>query len=513
MESLPSFYTDTLAISPGETVGLHINAEHSPCDLSISRIGLKVTTVHKKNGLVTTAFPVPEDASSSGCSWPRHSDVAIPDDWESGYYELELTDARGQKAHHFLVVRSKGKNRNLLVLSTNTYQAYNYWGGYNTYADVDGFMAGTLSFEDAANRAVGVVSFDRPFAENIVNLPLKDARLVNKRKRKFLEQPFVVDPEFTNIPGLSPFDGSAGFIEKWEHRFVEWAEENRITMDYAIDSDLEVKGALDGYQNVFVVGHSEYWSAYQRDEIDRFVIAGGNLCIFSGNTSYWKVRHEQNGRMVSHKWRGHQNDPQWTNEETRKEATHLWSHPEFGRSEAETIGLSFLYGGYHRLGNCVARGQGGFTVTDESHWSLDGTDLFYGDVFGDEIPLLGYESDGCPLRYDELGRLSVGSGPGVPQNLEVIAVAPTTMIEPPQSSYHPTLPPENINTLAEIRFGGTDVEKVENARFGHAVIATFTKGKGAVFNTSTTEWVHGLTANDPFVTKITLNVLRRFGAL
>jgi hypothetical protein len=31
-----------------------------------------------------------------------------------------------------------------------------------------------------------------------------------------------------------------------------------------------------------------------------------------------------------------------------------------------------------------------------------------------------------------------------------------------------------------------------------------------VFNAGTTEWAHGLAANDPFVTRITRNVLRRF---
>jgi len=36
---------------------------------------------------------------------------------------------------------------------------------------------------------------------------------------------------------------------------------------------------------------------------------------------------------------------------------------------------------------------------------------------------------------------------------------------------------------------------------------------GEVFNCGTTEWAHGLAAGDPFVTRITLNVLKRFGAV
>jgi hypothetical protein len=47
---------------------------------------------------------------------------------------------------------------------------------------------------------------------------------------------------------------------------------------------------------------------------------------------------------------------------------------------------------------------------------------------------------------------------------------------------------------------------------GHAVMASFTRGAGEVFNGGTTEWAHGLAARDPFVERITRNVLSRFGA-
>jgi hypothetical protein len=43
-------------------------------------------------------------------------------------------------------------------------------------------------------------------------------------------------------------------------------------------------------------------------------------------------------------------------------------------------------------------------------------------------------------------------------------------------------------------------------------MAAFARGNGEVFNAGTTEWAHGLAAGDPFVTRITRNVLERFGA-
>ena len=43
------------------------------------------------------------------------------------------------------------------------------------------------------------------------------------------------------------------------------------------------------------------------------------------------------------------------------------------------------------------------------------------------------------------------------------------------------------------------------------MITSFKRGKGEVFNSGTTEWAHGLAANDPFVAAITRNVLDKFG--
>jgi hypothetical protein len=44
---------------------------------------------------------------------------------------------------------------------------------------------------------------------------------------------------------------------------------------------------------------------------------------------------------------------------------------------------------------------------------------------------------------------------------------------------------------------------------GHAVMASFRRGAGEVFNSGTTEWAYGLAARNPFVERITRNVLDR----
>jgi len=90
-----------------------------------------------------------------------------------------------------------------------------------------------------------------------------------------------------------------------------------------------------------------------------------------------------------------------------------------------------------------------------------------------------------------------------------IALAPAAFAETP-SPYRPLIPPEQLDVIAQIAFGSSSPASQARVLRGHAVMAAFRRGAGEVFNGGTTEWAHGLAAGDPFVTRITRNVLRRF---
>ena len=158
----------------------------------------------------------------------------------------------------------------------------------------------------------------------------------------------------------------------------------------------------------------------------------------------------------------------------------------------------------------MARGSGGYTVYRDRHWALEGSDLYYGDVIGSDIPLVGYENDGCVFDFGEDGLPRPIPRVGVPENLEIIALVPAAFAEAP-SPYRPLIPPEQLPVVAKIAYGSDSEAAQARMLRGHAVMASFQRGKGEVFNAGTTEWAHGLAAGDPFVTRITRNVLARFG--
>jgi hypothetical protein len=516
--SLPWFYLDRVSARPGDRVRLFACGPAGQCTLTITRIGREEVTVASIGEVSIQQHDIPATADRDGCDWPCVAEFAVEDDWGSGYYDVQLTHPDGKSTHDFLCVRpalGAATQRALLVLATNTYDAYNYWGGANAYAHVGKLIDEEMPLDEAAAQAAGTLSRKRPRAQLQLFPPADVPRMVNLRVRDMNGWELPVNSDFLERHTPTPYDGAAGFYNKWEHRFAEWAEQQGIALDYATDHDLAHEtDALDGYGCVLLVGHSEYWSGEQRQQLEAYATAGGNLAIFSGNTGYWKVRWEDDGqRMAVHKSRGHVEDPLWANPETRPDATHYMSHPSLGMPEAQVTGLSFLYGGYHRLCMCVARGAAAYTVYNDSHWALEGTDLYYGDQFGGDVPLLGYENDGCLLRFGDDGLPKPAGGVGVPDNLEIIAIAPATLFEHPRNPNPPAIPPEDPGFIAKLAYGEDTEQNRERSLRGHAVLASFKKGRGEVFNSGTTEWAHGLAAQDPFVERITQNVLRRFGVL
>ncbi len=504
-------YSDRLSAAPGERVALHLAGTAPRCDVEVARVGRERRIVARLDGIRLAPHPVPERAHVVGCGWPAAAHLDVGRDWPSGYYDLVVRGADGAEARHLLVVRaSAAAAPAVIVLATNTYQAYNWWGGANTYTWIGGPEPAPLGTAEQ-HVVAGRLSAARPFTAGLMRPRSAAHRIVTARRRGFGEPPTPGEVLDEVMAGGQGWDCPAGFLDKWEHAFVAWAEEAGYPLDYLIDTDLEAPGALDGRRAALFVGHSEYWSWPQRIEVERFVDAGGRLGIFSGNTCYWQCRWEDGGRtFVAHKRHAERDDPLAHDPARRHLTTGLWSSPVVGRPEAALTGLSFLFGGYHRFGLCVARGLAGYTVCRDDHWALRGADLYWGDVFGDDCRLVGYENDGCPLKMGEDGLPGPVPRLGVPPGLEIIATAPATLGEPEQDDYSRVVPPEPWEVLARA-YGGADTPEVRRRLLrGHAVMASFARGAGEVFNAGTTEWAYGLAARNPFVERITRNVLDRF---
>ncbi|MGE3651383.1 MAG: N,N-dimethylformamidase beta subunit family domain-containing protein, partial [Reyranellaceae bacterium] len=127
-------YADRLSARPGESIGLHIAGTGVRCSIELAREGRERRIVHRIDGIAIAPHPVPDRVHVVGCGWPETMRLRVPADWPSGYYDIVLRADDGAEARHMLVVKAaKPAAPAAIVLATNTYQAYNRWGGANTY--------------------------------------------------------------------------------------------------------------------------------------------------------------------------------------------------------------------------------------------------------------------------------------------------------------------------------------------------------------------------------------------
>ena len=427
-------YSDQLSYRPGQEVALHLSSSEPEISVTITRVAARKEIVFEKGGIPSVARPIPDRASSDGCDWPETFFVRIPDDWKSGYYEVTLSAGNKKPVTStlFFIVRSltPGKDTKILIqLATNTYNAYTPWGGHSLY-----------SYHDRDGLQGHRVSFDRPI--------------------------------------LSQFN-------KWERPFVAWAESNGFVLDYAANSDLEFHPEiLKHYQLILSVGHDEYWSAPMRDHLEEFIVEGGNVAFFSGNTCCWQVRSESEGRALTCWKQAFQLDPHYRTTNHALLST-LWSHHLVQRPENELTGVGFLWGGYHWSHNQFMDGPASFKVHRPDHWLFEGTNLQRDDRFGGEDTIVGYECDGCEIEWKD-GMPFPTHRDGTPDSFTILATCPARWA-PGDSYWYDRFPKDRI---------------------GAAVLGTYTRG-GTVVTTGTTDWAHGLSGNDPAVVRITKNILNR----
>jgi hypothetical protein len=486
----PWVYAWPQSVTAGDTVALRAAGPPAEAELRIHRIGLHRDLVWSGN-ITLEPHELPADAAANGCPWPDSATVEVEESWRSGYYEVSLRTRAGFRhdALGFFVVRasSADPSRPLMALTTNTWNAYNDFGGRNLYS------RGTR------------VSFARPLAPGLLKKPdgpgSRVAVVDAPDRTMHAHVTYVRDHGFTD------WAGSAGWPNA-ELGFVRWAEQCGYEIDYAINADLErVPGLLDGRRLYLSVGHDEYWSWEMRDTVESFVRSGGNAVFLSGNTSFWQVRLEDDGATMIGFKDQFAKDPVYGTDRQHL-LTSMWSDHLIGRPENEMTGVTFSRAGYHRIGNAVGVGAGGYTVYRPEHWVFEGTEAVYGDVIGGAAVTVGYECDGCEFTMRDGLPYPTGAD-GTPADFEILGLVPA---RPFGRDNSPRGVAEGARSECEFfAWRVLDSEEPEAiARFehGHAMMGVHQPG-GTVFTAGTTEWAWGLINQDPVIDRITRNLIDR----
>lgn len=252
--SIEGFATD-ISVDQGETVFFKIATDAAAYRLDIYRLGYYSGMGARKVATVVPSATLPQNQpnclndSSTGLidcgNWGISASWQVPTTATSGVYIARAVRSdSGGASHIIFVVRNDDSTSDLLFqTSDTTWQAYNSWGGNSLYTGAP------------VGRAYKV-SYNRPFNTRIVA-------------------------------------GGQDWVFNAEYPMIRWLEANGYDMSYTTGIDSERRGSLILNHRVFLsVGHDEYWSGPQRDNVEAARAAGVNLAFFSGNEVFWKTRWE-----------------------------------------------------------------------------------------------------------------------------------------------------------------------------------------------------------------------------
>ena len=273
-------YASSDSVNVGGKISFFVDNQSVNFNLNIYRIGYYggagarlIDTVPKIAGASQPSCIRAEETGLRTCTnWRESYSLDIPIDWVSGVYLAQVVQTTdGSNSQTVFVVREDNRKSALLYqMSTNTFQAYNNYDGKSVYT-VNSGVCDTVA---NAPRAVKV-SFNRPYNGSIED---------------------------------------ANYFFRAEYPMVRWLEEQGYDVTYSTNLDTHRSGkpgarnALLDHKVFLSVGHDEYWSQEMRNAITAARDAGVSIASFSSNTSYWRVRfeddpitHEPDSVMVTYK--------------------------------------------------------------------------------------------------------------------------------------------------------------------------------------------------------------------
>jgi hypothetical protein len=247
--------------APGQVAALTIATDEPSLELKIFHSGPEQIVTYADNQFagVDTGMPPVELPMLRYRSRPRTMTLRIPN-LPSGLYYAALTGPDGRVGYAPFVVRPVelgATSRILVVLPTNTWQAYNF-------QDVDGNGYGDTWYAGPPNGGVNL-------------------------SRSYIAR--GVPPRFY----------------RYDLPFLHWLYWSGKSAEFISDSDFDLIANGDelahAYDLVVFEGHEEYVTQHEYDVVERYRDLGGNLMFLSANNFFWKVQEQGKVLRKIGKWR------------------------------------------------------------------------------------------------------------------------------------------------------------------------------------------------------------------
>jgi hypothetical protein len=221
------------------------------------------------------------------CRWSASLSWRVPPDVQPGIHVLRLrsvVQGRERLAHVTFIVR-RPRHRPaapiLVICSTNTWLAYNA-APFGVWPDGLHAVVGTDGLPNAAGEPPAF-SFYRRHAAGQGTYQMG------------LRMPWPAAGPYVLYGGPTRYS----HLMRAERFLHVWLERSGYEFDLVSDLDVDRDpGLLRRHRCVLLNGHSEYWSVPALRGLETYLRRGGNLCVFSGNTLFWRVSFDDTGTVM-----------------------------------------------------------------------------------------------------------------------------------------------------------------------------------------------------------------------
>ena len=353
---------------------------HSPeaYRLSLWRYGMKREFVrllgwHDEHGPRATVQITPDgDYSQTGVEWnrvgygsPHHTQCTAAPERSGLYYFHAESESGAFFSFPWVVAPKRAAAPVALLASTNTWNAYNNYGGRSNYVCAAGLPPTPIvNARQDLERYRGGAFFDwRPADDEYVPLAFERPEPMNHIPQR--------------VEATDPIRGRQGcHLAPAEWRLMAWLE--REGQDYDLYADYQLHTGeldLDAYRVLILSTHPEYWSRDMYRRVKTWVDErGGRLLYLGGNGINCEVELDGGAMLCGTQLVTEDGSLGMPNPENPDE----WLDSRFHRrveSEASLLGVV-----------CTETGimtAAPYRVSDGSHWVFEGTGLSTGDVFGE----------------------------------------------------------------------------------------------------------------------------------
>jgi hypothetical protein len=317
-----SAHIGTSSLQPGDTLPIKINAS-GPVDIEVVRLGVENRIVHTAKSVAVRPQKTSLLSFRDGIKWDVAHHLTIPGSWRPGYYVAKITREKEEFFTYFLVSHSRDNAAPpiAILVPTNTWQAYNRWGGGSFYS----LDLGTFVKERQAHQ----VSMQRPILLGAPDTRHQGSHLVEA-----------------------------------ELEIVKWLETSGYLYTVYTDSDLhEISDLLSRHSLVVIPSHSEYWSDKMILALESYLAGGGSLAYLGGNAIYQRVTIKNDVMEAYNHRQIHQHD-----------GSVGGFYYLLNRPQSVLLGIQYNSQGYNSYAPYIVKAN--------DHWALDGTGFRNGDKFG-----------------------------------------------------------------------------------------------------------------------------------